>query len=138
MTTVPVAFDEAKYPIRLSPQQRAVVALARQQGGEVRTRDLVEAFGWSRQHAHQVLYRLRKKGVFKSVLLWATTKNGIHVFVKGDDGKRKLFSWLECTLQPMKEWGSEPDPGEFCSQFWSGKGKENSRVASPRPSILSR
>lgn len=110
MTAYPQAFDEDKYPIRFSQQQKAVIALARQQGGEIRTRDLMEQFGWGRVRAHNVLYRLRKRGVFHSQLMWATTANGNHVVGLDAEGKRRnLFSWLVCTLQPMEAWGKEPD-----------------------------
>jgi hypothetical protein len=116
-------FDEAAYPrLHFSPQQLAVIALARQVAPRpIRTKTIARRFGWSENKTYKVLRRLRDKGVFRSQLVWITTTNGSHAARVEPDGTRRLFSWLELYLMPMDQWGREPD--QVQSHFQPGRGE---------------
>jgi hypothetical protein len=104
-------FDEDTYPrLWFSRQQLDVIALAREMYPKpIRTRLVAERFGCSFDQAYKVLRRLRDKGVFHSQLRWVTLSNGNHAAKVEEDGTRRLFSWLNLYLQPMENWGEDPD-----------------------------
>jgi len=112
MHTIP--FDQGEYPVLLTARQAAIVAFAREQANSgqpvITTRQVAEHFGISMNAAYKRLRRLRDKGVFQSQLIWITRDNGSRKAVGRDEnGKKRLWSWLELTLRPMNEWGQEPD-----------------------------
>ena len=112
MHTIP--FDQDEYPILLTTMQAAIVAFAREQANSgqlvITTRQVAEHFGISMNAAYKRLRRLRDKGVFQSQLIWITRDNGSRKAVGRDEnGKKRLWSWLELTLRPMTKWGQEPD-----------------------------
>jgi DNA-binding transcriptional regulator YhcF (GntR family) len=111
---VTTPFDQDEYPISLTATQAAIVAFAREQanGGYpvITTRLVAEHFGLTLNAAYKRLRRLRDKGIFYSQLLWITRDNGSRKAVSRDEnGKKRLYSWLELYLRPMTEWGQEPD-----------------------------
>jgi hypothetical protein len=104
-------FDEDTYPrLHFSRQQLDVIALAREMYPKpIRTKLVAERFGCSLRQAYKVLRRLRDKGVFHSQLRWITLPGGSHAAKVEPDGTRRLFSWLNLYLQPMENWGKDPD-----------------------------
>ncbi len=117
MNAIPRPFDEHSYPkLHFTRQQLDCIALARfLHPKPIRTRLIAQTLGCTISQAYQVLRRLRDKGVFHSQLKWIVLPNGNHAAKVEADGTRRLFSWLLLYLQPMLNWGTQPD--EIQKQF---------------------
>lgn len=101
-------------PFRLSPGQRQVVELAREVApAPIRTKLVMDRFGWSQRKAWEILRRMRRRGIFWSSLNWITGRNGIHVPGRRADGTTIHYSWLELYLVRECDWGRFPDPAQW-------------------------